>query len=168
MAINFDHNLERALKNIEFSEQSHEFIVHEHEHEAEHGQIIEKYGDYKWRIVDLLNENYGLFLDEPIDLHNWLNFNEQDEVAYFLSEAGSNVLNYSQFKAPFKYHLWLGSKGFIIAIEQKGQGFPAQEVHHQKIKDGEGAAFDFYRNCKSKVFFDDPKEARIVYMEYLF
>jgi len=170
MVIHFNHSLQQALKNIIHNDEHHQFIVHEDENIAKNNstEFVNKYGDCKWKVVDILNENYGLFLDEPVDLHNWLNFNQNDEVAYFLSEAGSNVLNYSQFKAPHKFHLWLGQKGFVLAIEQKGSGFPAEEVHNNKVKEGEGAAFDFYRNCKSKIFFDDKDNAKIVYLEYLF
>ena len=102
------------------------------------------------------------------DLYNWLEFNSKDEVAYFLNEAGSNCLTYSDHKTPHKFHLWLGSKGFIIGIEQLGTGFNASEINEKKIKDNEGAAFEFFRNCQSEIFFDDSQKAKIVYMEHLF
>jgi len=59
----------------------------------------------------------------------------------------------------------MGRKGFVIGIEQQGKGFNAEKVHKEKIKEGEGAAFEFYRKCKGRVFFDEPKKARMVYLE---
>ena len=53
----------------------------------------------------------------------------------------------------------------MIGIEQQGKGFNAEKVHKEKIKEGEGAAFEFYRKCKGRVFFDEPKKARMVYLE---
>jgi hypothetical protein len=38
----------------------------------------------------------------------------------------------------------------------------------QKIKTNEGAAFEFFRKSQSKIFFDDPHDARMVFMEYRF
>lgn len=171
MVLNFAHDLQQALHNIVFRGQHQEFLVHEKEEardDKNHSEIFQKYGDYKWQVIDLLNENYALFLEEEFDLYNWLNFNPKDEVAYFLAEAGANAWHYSQYKTPHKYHLWLGEKGFVLGIEQKGAGFNAREVEDKKLKDGEGAAFEFFRNCKSQIFFDNPEEARIVYLEFLF
>jgi len=170
MVLNFQQNLSQALRNI-VSKDYQEFIVHgedEARNQINQNQIFQKYGDYKWKIIDLLNENYALFLEEGFDLYNWLNFNPKDEVAYFLAEAGANAWHYSQYKAPYKYHLWLGEKGFILGIEQKGAGFQAQEVDEKRIKEGQGAAFRFFRTCKSQIFFDNPQDAKVVYLQYLF
>ena len=82
-----------------------------------------------------------------------------------MNEAGSNTLNHSQFKAPSHFHLWMGKKGFVIGIEQQGKGFNAQKINQEKIKEGEGAAFEFFRKCKGTIFFDEPKKARVVYLE---
>ncbi|MBI2661919.1 hypothetical protein HYX11_00480, partial [Candidatus Woesearchaeota archaeon] len=100
--------------------------------------------------------------------YNWLRHNANDEVAYFLSETGANCLNYSLFRAPHKFHLWLGKKGFVIGIEQKGRGFPAVDVNAKKIKINEGAAFEFFRTCKGEIFFDDANSAKVVYIEARF
>ncbi len=163
MTLYFQHNLASALKNIERLEH-YEFLV---SGEID-SQLTESYGMAKWKIVDLLNEKFSKVLKDKFDLYNWLNYNENDELAYFLNEAGSNCLNYSEFKMPHKFHLWVGKKGFVVGIEQKGKGFNAEEVHNFRIKDGEGAAFDFYRKAKSKIFFDDCKNARMVLMEFMF
>ena len=177
MVLHFTQQLHQALQEIEFIEHQ-EWIVHEPEEERTYNisdEILGKYGDCKWAIVDLLNQKYGsalgsqfnLALNGKFDLYNWINKNKQDEVAYFLNEAGSNCLNYSEFKAPYKFHLWLGEKGFIIGLEQKGKGFNAEAVHQQKIKENEGAAFEFFRECNSKIFFDDSVNAKIIYLQFL-
>jgi len=165
MVIHFTQNLPKALQEIQFFEYRG-FVVHEKEEIRTYlnsDELVSKYGDSKWAVIDLLNERYN----SSFDLHNWVNKNEDDEVAYFINEAGSNCLNYSQFKIPHKFHLWLGKKGFVLGVEQKGVGFNAEEIHHQKLKDNEGAAFDFFRNCQSKVFFDNSENARIVFMIFL-
>ena len=160
MTIHFDKTLLESLQNIGDCEHQ-ELFIHDQERTSE---IIEHYGKQKWKIVDLINQKF----DSKFDLYNWLEFNSKDEVAYFLNEAGSNCLNYSDHKTPYKFHLWLGSKGFIIGMEQLGKGFNALEINEKRIKDNEGAAFEFFRNCQSKIFFDNSKEANTVYMEHLF
>jgi hypothetical protein len=66
-----------------------QFQVHTHHQERleQDKEILQKYHDAKWVIVDLINQHY--YLPEPINLYNWLHHNQNDEVAYFLSEAGS-------------------------------------------------------------------------------
>ena len=170
MVLSFQKTLSASLKTIQLQHHK-EFLVHQQEIKrtpALSDELIALYGTHKWAVVDLLNQEYSTVLSSPFDLSNWLHYKNHDEVAYFLNEAGSNVLSYSEFLAPYKFHLWLGKKGFIIGIEQKGKGFNAEEVNEKRMKDNEGAAFKFYRNCKSTVFFDDPKEARVVFMEYIF
>jgi hypothetical protein len=169
MTINFDHTLGDALEQIEFTEELRQFLVHEEEQERDHNlscEIIEKYGNIKWQIVDLLNEKFSHCLTDKFDLYNWINLNANDELSYFLNEAGSNCLNYSQYKAPYRFHLWLGVKGFVVAIEQKGTGFNAQEILDKGIKTNEGAAFDFFKNCRSKIFFDNHENAKTVFMQW--
>src|SRR3989344_9536922 len=164
MVIDFTKKLKKALEQIE-EQEYHELLVHDLQQRRD-DTVISVYGENKWKIVDLLNQKYSRLLENGFDLYNWLNYQNKDEVAYFLNEAGSNALNYSQFKAPSKFHLWFGKKGFIIGIEQKGQGFNASKVDSERLKDNQGAAFEFFRNCKSKIFFDNDQDAKIVYMEY--
>ena len=166
MTLHFDKNVHQSLERIEFFDY-HEMIINQNEEERTHlnsCQIIEIYGKAKWQIVDLLNEQYNT----NFDLHNWLKKDKNDGVSYFLNEAGSNCLNYSEFKSPAKFHLWLGRKGFIIGIEQKGKGFNAKEVYQQEIKTNEGNAFNFFKNCNQKVFFDNPNNAKIVFFKHNF
>lgn len=169
MALNFQHSLQKSLEKIQLTKYHH-FLVHEDEEERNlhnSDELVSKYGDHKWAIVDLLNEKYNLFTQENFDLRNWVEEHEHDEVAYFLNEVGSNTLSHSEFKAPHKFHLWLGKKGFVVGIEQKGQGFNAEEVNEKRLKDNEGKAFEFFRSCKSRIFFDDKNNSRIVFMEHL-
>ncbi|PIN87913.1 hypothetical protein COV12_01325 [Candidatus Woesearchaeota archaeon CG10_big_fil_rev_8_21_14_0_10_32_24] len=162
MAIDFDNTLDFALEKIR-NHEYHEFEIHPDEVEVTHEHdLIERYGNAKWAIVDLLNQKYG----RKIDLQNWLDHKE-DDVAYFLNEAGSNSLHHSEFKAPCKFHLWMGVYGFIIGIEQKGKGFDASFVNEHKIKTNEGAAFNFFRKCKGKVFFDDSKNTTTIFYKEL-
>ncbi len=171
MALHFTRTLTEALKNIGFSDEYYELPVYEAEEIRNYlvsDEIIGKYGEAKWVIVDLLNEKYGAILFNRFDLHNWLEKNQDDEVAYFLNEAGSNSLNYSEFKAPSKFHLWLGKNGFVIGIEQKGKGFNAVKVHEEKLKENQGGAFRFFRECKNMVFFDNVEDARVVYFQVTF
>lgn len=171
MVIHFTKTLPEALEQIDFSGEGFEILLYPHEEIRSHvisDEVIANYGYAKWAIVDALNEKYGALLFNKFDLYNWLEKNKDDEVAYFLNEAGSNSLNYAEFLAPWKFHLWFGKKGFIIAIEQKGKGFNALKVHDGGIKENKGGAFAFFRGCKGNVFFDNAKEARIVYLEVKF
>lgn len=161
MAFQTHKTLSQALEEIEFKEEYHHSIVQEEERESTK-DIIDIYGKAKWAMVDILNQRYHSVLKDKFDLYNWLDYNENDEVAYFLNEAGSNALNHSEFKAPHRFHLWLGRKGFIIGIEQKGKGFNVAEISNGK----RGGGFDFFEKCKSIVFFDDSQNARTVFMEW--
>lgn len=169
MVLNFRRTFLEALSSIKYQGKHKELLVHGEEREInDHSEIIEVYGNSKWKVVDLINEHYSSVLNKKFDLYNWLHHNEEDELAYFLSEAGSNCLSHSQFKAPHKFHLWLGEKGFIVGIEQLGKGFPAELVHKKRIKQNEGAAFEFFEKCQSQIFFDDPHDAKMIFMEYTF
>ncbi len=164
MVLNFTQTLSLALQTIEFTgEQSSFPLLSQQKSKPE--DITTHYGQAKWAIVDMLNKEYSTILNTEFNLYHWLHYNEHDEVAYFLNEAGSNALNHSEFKAPSHFHLWMGKKGFVIGIEQQGKGFNAQKIDKEKIKEGAGAAFEFFRTCKGIIFFDEPKKARVVYLE---
>src|SRR3989338_7434284 len=163
MVLSFTASLQKALQEIESGEVGMQLPIHPSP-KPRFNETIEVYGHAKWKIVDLLNEKYSTILKDKFDLYNWLDYNEHDEVAYFLNEAGSNALNHSEFKMPSHFHLWMGKKGFVIGIEQQGRGFDAEKINRENIKSNEGAAFEFYRKCKGMVFFDDPKNAQIVYL----
>ena len=146
MAIDFNKTLQQALENIGFSGGYYELPIYELETVRTNiisDEIIETYGNAKWAVIDILNEKYGALLSDKFNLHNWLEKKDSDEVAYFLNEAGSNSLNYSQFLTPRRFHLWLGGKGFVIGIEQKGDGFNAVKIHEEKLHRHLGGAFNF-------------------------
>ena len=171
MVLHFTKTLSQALENIGYTREYYEFLVYELEEIRTHmisDEVIGQYGNAKWAIVDILNEKYGALLFNKFDLHHWLEKNQEDEVAYFLNEAGSNSLNYSEFLAPWRFHLWLGKKGFVIGVEQKGAGLNVEKVNGEKLKENKGGAFAFFRECKNVVFFDDRENAKIVYLELTF
>ncbi|MEK6900805.1 MAG: hypothetical protein AABX37_00505 [Nanoarchaeota archaeon] len=168
MVIHFQKTLPEALQDIQFTGECKEFVVHEAETVVRHSSVfIDHYGNAKWDVVDTLNARYGAQLPFLIDLLHWLHYEENDEVAYFLSEAGSNALHNSEFKAPFKFCIWFGRKGFVLGMEQKGKGFDAHRVVKENIKENEGAAFEFYGKCQSTIFFDDPLNAKQVYLAFM-
>ena len=169
MTINFNCKLQQALNYIQHH-TSKEFIIHPHPTTRildNTDDILQNYTEAKWKIIDILNQTNSKQLTNNFDLHNWLT-NQPDDVAHFLNETGSNTLNYSEYKTPHKFRLYLGTQGFIIAIEQLGKPFNAQNIHNNQIKQNEGAAFTFFRNTQSTIFFDHPQEAKIVYMQYLY
>jgi hypothetical protein len=169
MVLDFDRSFLQALESIKYDKTHHEFIIHDQEKPIDdYTQLVNRYGEAKWKVVDVLNDKYAHLLPKRFDLYNWLEHNEKDELAYFLNEVGSNCLNYSQYRAPSRFHIWQGKQGFIVGVEQKGHGFPAQKIHKQKIKNNEGAAFRFFQSCRSTVFFDDPEDAKMVFLEYKF
>jgi hypothetical protein len=121
----------------------------------------QEYHDSKFAIVELINDKYGTKFDHE----NWLHYKESDEVSYFLNEAGNNAVHNNGF--PLQFHVWMGKNGFVIGISQD-KDFDAVEVNKNKVFQTEGRGFEFYRRCKNVVFFDNAKNARCVYFEYLF
>src|SRR3989338_9558699 len=171
MVIHFTQKISEALEKIDFTADYYRLPVYEAEEVRSHlisDEVIERYGDAKWAIIDLLNQKYGALLLNKFDLLHWLEKNKDDEVAYFLNEAGSNSLNYSQYLAPSYFHLWLGKNGFVIGIEQKGNGFNARNINENRIKEHQGGAFAFFRECKGTVFFDNSENAKVVFFELKF
>ncbi len=168
MVIHFDKTLQDALQNIG---QYHYkgFPIHQQDiRTSHHSHLIKTYGEAKWAIVDAVNTRYSAMLEKPFDLINWLHHNQEDELSYFLSEAGSNSLHHSSLGAPACFHLWMGENGFVVGVQQNGDGFNAEQVSSQRIMDNKGAAFTFFRNCQGSVFFDDSSNAKVVYFEKLF
>ncbi|MBI4152235.1 hypothetical protein HY495_00865 [Candidatus Woesearchaeota archaeon] len=160
MVLLFDYDVGQALEEIQTVEQK-TFPIDGQQRES----MIEVYGKAKWAVVDLLNERYSAPHKTSFDLHHWLSGNEEDEVAYFLNEAGSNALNYAEAGVPAAFHLWLGKKGFVIGIEQDGLGFDAGRVQQLRIAQHQGGGFDFFRRCRGKVFFDEKEKAKVIYFQ---
>ncbi len=188
MVVNFAYSLQKALQEIKVQD-SYSFLVQDAEIKRSlqnSDELLEKYQQAKWQLVDLLN---SLEIEEfSVNLHNWLNGDFSDAVAYFLNEAGSNSLFHSEFKIPAKFHLWLGEEGFILGIEQLGKGFDAERVLQNNLQDNVqdsitdnvqdnreailsihkrngGLGFSFFKNCQNFIFFDNPKEARVIFMQ---
>ncbi len=154
MVIHFSKSLVQAISEISHLEH-HSFVISNTPRTLSNtDQILSLYGDAKWEIVQRLNETYST----NFDLHNWIAENQDDEVAYFLNEAGSNCLNYAEYKIPSKFHLWLGKNGFIIGIEQK-DSFDVTKISQYS------GGFGFFTKSKNTIFFDDPKNAKIIFMQ---
>ncbi len=162
MVLSFAHDFTYFLSQIG-KHIHHRFPIHQTNiiRENCNKDTLQQYHHAKWAIVDLINTNQQV--PYMISLYNWLYHREEDEIAYFLSEAGSNALNYSEFKAPSHFDLWLGERGIIIAIVQYGQSFDPYHISKHNIKENEGAAFSFYHRCKGTIFFDNPQSALVVY-----
>ena len=170
MVLDFERKLTDSLESIGHSGEEHEFLVHDedlHEVNPQCSMLLSRYSDALHGVVEHVNNRFSTVLDGSFDLLNWIKHNHHDELAYFLSETGNNCLNHSQNKAPHKLKLYLGSKGFVVAVEQEGKGFDAKVVDSSGFYQNEGAAFDFYRNCQSVVFFDDFLDSKVVFMEFL-
>lgn len=171
MVLNFQKKLTEALQEIQHSGEAQKFPLSPEQKKRtlkNSDELISRYAEAKEKIVELLNKEYAEER-KPFALENWLLKKEEDEVAYFLNEAGANVLFHSAQKIPAQFQLWLGKRGFVIGIEQQGGGFHVEKalqkaaLLQQKNRGGRG--FAFFQKCKATVFFDDAKEARIVFME---
>ena len=167
MVLDFTKSLDTALQEIEFQEDFAEFFVFDASASAQLEGIDARFSKALWTIVEILNTRYKSKLEKEFNLYHWIEHNPSDEVAYFLNESSSNCMNYSEYKAVWKFLVYFGSKGFVLATMQQGKGFNAVETHEKKLKSNEGAGFLFYDGCSSVVFFDDAKDAREVYFQYL-
>lgn len=164
MVLRFQQTLSQACQDIELKREKYFLLPLQSRTLQNSDTLLEKYAEAKWNVITSLQAYYG-----PItNLENWINGNRQDEIATFLNEWGSNVLLYSERKIPARYSLWLGKRGCVIGIEQQGNGFDAQWVHELRLKNNKGTCFDFFRSCKSLVFFDDPRQAKKVYFQVNF
>ncbi|MEK6950904.1 MAG: hypothetical protein AABX13_04240 [Nanoarchaeota archaeon] len=155
MPFHLTTTIAQALQEIEFTGEQKTFSIHETE-QLRPDDVLNAYGAAKWSIIDFLNQHY----QQNFDLYHWLQENKEDEVAYFLNEAGSNCLTHSQYKAPSRFQLWLGKKGFIIGMEQKGKGFNVE-----KARSAAGGFFTFFEQSKSVVFFDDAEKAKTTFIQ---
>ncbi len=168
MVVDFERTLEESKKVIGFSKEMAEFVIFDVKEVNSLEEIQIKFSKALWTVVEVLNSRYHEKLELEFNLYNWIEHNNSDEVAYFLNEASSNCLNYSQFKAPWKFVVYFGSYGFVLGVLQQGNGFNAESVFLDRVKSNEGAGFLFYEECSSVIFFDDPDCATSVYLEFLF
>ena len=121
----------------------------------------ERYERAQERIVRIVNYVF----DKNFDLSHWPK-KPGDELAFFLVETGNNAMWHSQFQAPYRHFLFVGEQEFVVGISQKGRGFNAREVDKLRQFSYGGRAFEFYRGCRSTIFFDNPESARVVFMEH--
>ena len=84
----------------------------------------------------------------------------------FFNHAYSNIFERSQYGRTYKDHYWFGKRGFVIGIEQKGRGFDAVQIDSKRTKNGHGHGFDHYRSCPYPIFFDNSRDARVIYVQY--
>ena len=149
MPLDFQQSLPEAFSNIGFQEH-HSFA---------------EYGQAQWSIIDVVNDRYNTILKDKFDLYHWLWYHEEDELAYFLIEAGSNAFHGDQNQVGQKvptFHLWLGSRGFIVGVQQE-KAFPALELFSQRTETGGSA---FFQRAKRVIFFDNPSKTKTVYFLY--
>jgi hypothetical protein len=162
MVIRYDHTLQDALNSIG-KHTYHEFLVSAVPRNLTNGDdLLQLNHEAKEEIFHLLNKCYGT----NFNLHNWLE-GKDDDLACFINEVSSNALSYSSHKIASKFHLWKGTKGFLIGVEQKS-GFDAKAVDHGRKRQNEGAGFNFFRESQGTVFFSNSKYANVVYLEILF
>jgi len=173
MGLHLSYTLEKALAEIGATKKQH-FLIHEEEEPRllENTDIIlEKYAQAKRELIEMVNI-LGKKKGFSTDLQNWILENEEDEIAYFLNEAGANCLAHAEWKAPKEFHLWTGKKGFILGVEQSGKSFSAkncfQESRKKILQSSGGKGFAFFKDCRSAIFFDNPKEARTIFFQIIF
>ncbi|MFC1801759.1 hypothetical protein ACFLZB_04830, partial [Nanoarchaeota archaeon] len=84
----------------------------------------------------------------------------------------ANAAWYSQFQFIYGLSLWTGESGFVLGVEQKGNGYDAVTINEKRITShGDGIGGGFFNLCRDnpqEFFFDNPSDARIVYMKHEF
>ncbi len=160
MVVDFSYCLERGLDRILFIEKL-EFIL----------SSLDSYTDAKRFIVDSIADLYGDRLVEDglrrPDLYNWLFERFDDEVSYFVVEAGANVIHHARLRDAM-VRVYFGQKGFIVEFEQANDFFNAELVVSQRIMTHKGGGFLFFNGCRGIVFFDNSTLVRCVYYAYFF
>lgn len=168
MVIDFEKTLRQSQDRIEMEGDSAEFIVFDIGNPCSLEETEIRYGKALWTVIEIINKKYQDRLDFEFNLYNWIEHNSSDELSYFLNEASSNSINYSEFKSVWKLIVYFGKKGFIVGVLQQGKDFDAEKIFFDKVKSNEGAGFLFYEECSNTVFFDNSKTAKSIYFEYLF
>ena len=87
MVISFEKKLQKALEEISFTGEFYEFMVHEDNFIIEHSEeLINRYGQAKWSVVDILNERFNHILNDN-ELHN------SDDLYYYLNDSWLSIQN---------------------------------------------------------------------------
>ena len=89
-----------------------------------------------------------------------------DDITYFFAETYFNVAFYGDYHFPSMIQAWIGESSFVLSVGQEGNGFDAEMVNQTRKIQNAGGAFNFFRSCESEIFFDNPNNARTVFMGY--
>ena len=120
----------------------------------------------------ILNQTFEEKLERPFTDSMAVMDDRNDLPTRFIFETHANTAWYSQFKFMYKLSLWTGESGFILAVEQKGEGFDAVTINEKRLTSGPngegGAFFRICRETEPEYFFDKPSNARTVYMKHKF
>ena len=173
MVIAFHKSLNNALIEIGFQEgrdfyRQYEIYPFQDVINPNSSERFEKSKEYRQKRDELLREiNQGLAhkFQRRFDMSHWFT-GENDDLANFLAEAGSNAFTYSEYHAPHQLGLWLSDISFVVSVEQLGKGFNANKINNTRQKSNAGAGFELYRNCASEIFFDNPEVSKKVYMQF--
>ena len=175
MTLILEKILEDALRVIDYDPNSgvhRKYPLHQEE-----VSISEKPKDYRDHLFPYLSELIlarGRENGEIQDtINNALGTNfgqrgncQQDCTLYaILFEAHASIAMHGDYNFPSKIELWIGKAGFIVGVQQKGRGFNADEISRTgKHREGGGSGFKTYKELGYDVFFDNPTDARTVYI----
>ncbi|HLC58661.1 MAG TPA: hypothetical protein VJI68_02275 [Candidatus Nanoarchaeia archaeon] len=105
---------------------------------------------------------------DPLFLYTMLSGNKKREIPLFMSETIFNAIDHGEYTSVHHLELRLTTKGTVIGVCQLGNGFNAVNIDARRIFKNLGGGFTAYRKISSSVFFDDPLNARGVYLKYVF
>ena len=172
MVIKIGKTLDESLKGIGFSGPNGEHLKFPLHEVAE--SLYRQSSEYQRNLVqkylevvegDIPNTLKRRFRDRPKMFRSRFG-GFCDDITYFFAETYFNVAFYGDYHFPSMIQAWVGESSFVLSVGQKGNGFDAEMVNQTRRKQNAGGAFNFFRSCESEIFFDNPNNARIVFMEY--
>ena len=128
MVLDFTRILNDSLLTIGSTKETAEFVIFDMDQPCSPEEIQIRYSKALWTVVEVINGRYASKLPFEFNLYNWIEHNHKDELAYFLNEASSNCMNYSDYKSSYKFVIHFGEKGFIVGVLQQGKGFNAELI----------------------------------------
>jgi hypothetical protein len=144
--IDFNLTLNHAKENLDIN-QTIQFSINS----------LDEYDNAKEQIIQTINKTYN----QNHDQYNWI-INKEDELSFFLNEAGSNArLHGNKLK---QITLILATNSYIIEFEQN-KTFNPQNVANYNLKKNRGAGFKFYKSCKATIFFNNKTNANKIYFK---
>ncbi|MBS3176563.1 hypothetical protein J4457_04975 [Candidatus Woesearchaeota archaeon] len=172
MTIVLEKLLTQALEDIGFGNGGEHVIYQLHLEEVNLREMPPPYqAQLKNRAFDLmmneipgrLNRKFEGQLIRPFGARE---LDGKDPSLYkILFETYCNATFWSEYHSPFSMRLWTGESGFIVAVAQLGQGFNAIDIDRSKKIQNAGCGFDMFRTQQGyEVFFDNPVDARTVYV----